>query len=148
MTRDLEAFSFNTAIARIMELVNALAKYDALPAKNVAVEKATVRDLVLLLAPFAPHFCEELWEEIGGKDFVLEQNYPVADAKALTLDEKEYAVQVNSKMVCRAMISTSATEEEVRALALALPEVSEKMAGKSVKKCIVVPGRLVNLIVG
>ena len=148
VTRDLEAFSFNTAIARIMELVNALAKYDALPAKNVAVEKAAVRDLVLLLAPFAPHFCEELWEEIGGKDFVLEQNYPVADAKALTLDEKEYAVQVNSKMVCRAMISTSATEEEVRALALALPEVSEKMAGKSVKKCIVVPGRLVNLIVG
>ena len=64
------------------------------------------------------------------------------------IDEKEYAVQVNSKMVCRAMISTSATEEEVRALALALPEVSEKMAGKCVKKCIVVPGRLVNLIVG
>ena len=148
VTKDLEAFSFNTAIARIMELVNALAKYDGLEQKNIAVEKAAMRDLVLLLAPFAPHFCEELWEQIDGRGFVFEQNYPVADEKALTLDEKEYAVQVNSRMACRAMISTSATEEEVKSLVLALPEVQEKMAGKTVKKCIVVPGRLVNLIVG
>ena len=148
VSKDVEAFSFNTSIARIMELVNAIAKYDALEQKNVAVEKAAVRDLVLLLAPFAPHFCEELWEEIEGKGSVFEQSYPVADKKALHLDEKEYAVQVNSKMACRAMLPTSATEEEVKALVLDLPEVQEKMAGKSVKKCIVVPGRLVNLIVG
>lgn len=148
VSKDVEAFSFNTSIARIMELVNAIAKYDALEQKNVAVEKAAVRDLVLLLAPFAPHFCEELWEEIEGKGSVFEQSYPVADEKALHLDEKEYAVQVNSKMACRAMLPTSATEEEVKALVLDLPEVQEKMAGKSVKKCIVVPGRLVNLIVG
>ena len=148
VSKDLEAFSFNTAIARIMELVNALAKYDGLENKNIAAEKAAVRDLVLLLAPFAPHFCEELWEEIDGRGFVFEQTYPVADEKALTLDEKEYAVQVNSKMACRAMISTTATEEEVKSLVLALPEVQEKTAGKSVKKCIIVPGRLVNLIVG
>lgn len=148
VSKDVEAFSFNTSIARIMELVNAIAKYDALEQKNVAVEKAAVRDLVLLLAPFAPHFCEELWEEIEGKGSVFEQSYPIADEKALHLDEKEYAVQVNSKMACRAMLPTSATEEEVKALVLDLPEVQEKMAGKSVKKCIVVPGRLVNLIVG
>ena len=148
VSKDVEAFSFNTSIARIMELVNAIAKYDALEQKNVAVEKAAVHDLVLLLAPFAPHFCEELWEEIEGKGSVFEQSYPVADEKALHLDEKEYAVQVNSKMACRAMLPTSATEEEAKALVLDLPEVQEKMAGKSVKKCIVVPGRLVNLIVG
>ncbi len=148
VSKDVEAFSFNTSIARIMELVNAIAKYDALEQKNVAVEKAAVRDLVLLLAPFAPHFCEELWEEIEGKGSVFEQSYPVADEKALHLDEKEYAVQVNSKMACRAMLPTSATEEEVKALVLDLPEVQEKMAGKSVKMCSVVPGRLVNLIVG
>ena len=148
VSKDLEAFSFNTAIARIMELVNALAKYDGLENKNIAAEKAAVRDLVLLLAPFAPHFCEELWEEIDGRGFVFEQTYPVADEEALTLDEKEDAVQVNSKMACRAMISTTATEEEVKSLVLALPEVQEKMAGKTVKKCIVVPGRLVNFIVG
>ena len=85
---------------------------------------------------------------LGGKNFVIEQDYPVADPKALVLDEKEYAVQVNSRMVCKTNVSTSATQEEIEALVLALPEVAEKIAGKSVKKCIVVPGRLVNLIVG
>ena len=148
VTKDLEAFSFNTALARIMEFVNALAKYDALEQKNIAAEKAAMRDLVLLLAPFAPHFCEELWEQTGGKGSVFEQTFPVASEEALRLDEKEYAVQVNSKMACRAMLPTSLTEEEAKALALALPEVREKTAGKTVKKCIVVPGRLVNLIVG
>ncbi len=148
VTKDLEAFSFNTALARIMEFVNALAKYDALEQKNIAAEKAAMRDLVLLLAPFAPHFCEELWEQTGGKGSVFEQTFPVASEEALRLDEKEYAVQVNSKMACRAMLPTSLAEEEAKALALALPEVREKTAGKTVKKCIVVPGRLVNLIVG
>ena len=148
VSRDLEAFSFNTAIARIMEFVNALYKYDGLENKNIAVEKAAAHDLVLLLAPFAPHVCEELWEMIGGKDFVIEESYPVADAKALVLDEKEYAVQVNSRMVCKAMIATSLSQEEVEQHVLTLPEVQEKLAGKTVKKCIVVPGRLVNLIIG
>ena len=148
VTKDLEAFSFNTALARIMEFVNALAKYDALENKNISAEKAAMHDLVLLLAPFAPHFCEELWEQTGGKGSVFEQTFPVASEEALRLDEKEYAVQVNSKMACRAMLPTSPTEEEAKALVLALPEVQEKTAGKTVKKCIIVPGRLVNLIVG
>ena len=131
-----------------MEYVNALYKYDGLAEKNVTVLKAGVRDLVLMLAPFAPHFCEELWEEIGGKGFVFEQQYPVADPKALVLDEKEYAVQVNSKIVCKAMIANGLENGEIEKLVLALPEVQEKTAGKTVKKCIVVPGRRVNLIVG
>ncbi len=148
VTRDLESFSFNTAIARIMELVNAIVKYDALPVKNAALLKATVTDLVLLLAPCAPHTCEELWEMLGGKFSVFEKKYPVEDPAALVLDEKEYAVQVNSKIVCRAMFPSSAQNAEVEELARVLPEVQEKTAGKAVKKCIVVPGRLVNLIVG
>lgn len=131
-----------------MEFVNALYRYDGLELKNIAFEKAAVHDLVLLLAPFAPHVCEELWEMIGGKDFVIEESYPVADPKALVLDEKEYAVQVNSRMVCKAMLATSLSQEEIEQHVLALAEVQEKLAGKTVKKCIVVPGRLVNLIVG
>ena len=116
--------------------------------KNISLLKADVRDLVLMLAPFAPHFCEELHEAIGGKRFVFEERYPVADPKALVLDEKEYAVQVNSKIVCKAMIANGLANEEIEKLALSLPEVQEKLAGKTVKKCIVVAGRLVNLIVG
>ncbi len=146
VSRDMEAFSFNTAIARIMELTNALAKYEALPEKNIALMKAAAKDLVLLLAPCAPHFAEELWEKIGDGGFVVEQDYPVEDPEKLVLDEAEYAVQVNSKIVCKAMIANGLSKEEVEALARALPEVQARLEGKEVKKCVVVPGRLVNFI--
>lgn len=146
VTRDLEAFSFNTAVARLMELVNAISKYEALPEKNIFLLKNTAKDLVLLLAPFAPHFCEELWSLTGNKGFVFEQSYPKENPEALVLDETEYAVQVNSRIVCKAMIANGLTDEEIERVALALPEVSERLGGKEVKKCIVVKGRLVNLI--
>ena len=144
----MEAFSFNTAVARLMELVNAINKYDGLANKNVALLKDTVKDLVLLLAPCAPHTCEELWEIMGGKNSVFTESYPKEDVAALVLDETEYAVQVNSKIVCRAMIANGMTNEEIEEKVKALPEVTARMEGKTVKKCIVVPGRLVNLIVG
>ncbi len=148
VSRDMEAFSFNTAIARLMELTGALAKYEALPEKNIALMKETAKDLVLLIAPCAPHFAEELWEEIGDGDFVVEHDYPVEDPAKLVLDEKEYAVQVNSKIVTRTMIANGLSNEEIEAFARELPEVKARMEGKTVKKCVVVPGRLVNLIVG
>ncbi len=148
VSRDMEGFSFNTAVARLMELTNAIAKYDGLEQKNVTLLKATVKDLILLIAPCAPHFAEELWETVGGKGFVFEQPFPVEDEEKLKLDESEYAVQVNSKMAVKAMIANGLSNEEVQALVCAMPEVQAKMAGKAVKKCIVVLGRLVNLIVG
>ena len=147
VSHDLEAFSFNTAVARLMELVNAINKYDALDRRNIPLLKATAKDLLLLLAPFAPHFCEELWQQTGGKGFVFEQSYPKEDAAALVLDESEYAVQVNSKIVCRAMFANGSSREEIQARALSLAEVQARVNGSPVKKCIVVPGRLVNLIV-
>ncbi len=148
VARDMEAFSFNTAVARLMELLNAAGKYDGLENKNVTLLKATVKDLILLLAPCAPHTSEELWEIWGGKESVFAQDYPKEDAAALVLDETEYAVQVNSKIVCRAMIANGMTNEEIEEKAKSLPEVQARMNGKAVRKCIVVPGRLVNLIVG
>ena len=148
VSRDMEAFSFNTAVARLMELVNAVYKYDGLAEKNYTLLKNTVKDLVLLMAPCAPHFCEELWEQMDGKGSVFEQPYPKEDPNALVLDETEYAVQVNSKIVCKAMVANGSSNDEIRDLALSLPEVREKTAGKELKKCVVVPGRLVNLIVG
>ena len=148
VARDLESFSFNTAVARLMELLNAMYKYDALEVKNNSLLKATAQDFLLLLAPCAPHFCEELWSLTGGKGFIFEQDYPVENPEKLVLDETEYAVQVNSKIVCRAMIPNGMANGEIETLATALPEVKEKLQGKSVKKCIVVPGRLVNLIIG
>ncbi len=149
VSEDMEAFSFNTAVARLMEFTNALYKYDGLSGeKDLKLFHDCVKDLVLLLAPSAPHFCEECWERLGGKGSVFEQPFPKADHAALVLDEKEYAVQVNSKIVCRVKIPTSYSEKEIEEYVGKLPEIAERIAGKTVRKCIVVLGRLVNLIVG
>ncbi len=147
VNKDMETFSFNTAVARLMELSNALYKYDGLAQKDGALFQDAAKDFLLLLAPCAPHFAEELWEQIGGTGSVFSQAFPTEDPAALQLDEKEYAVQVNSRIVCRTMVANGMTNAEIEALAAALPEVQERTAGKPVKKCIVVPDRLVNLIV-
>jgi leucyl-tRNA synthetase len=148
ITRDMEAFSFNTSLARIMEYVNALQKYESDGAKNVAFFKGCIEDLIRMLAPFAPHLCEELWEMTSHKNSVFEEEYPIVDEKALVKDEVEYAVQVNSKIKAKVMISEGMTNEEIQAKVSALDEVAPLLEGKSIKKCIVVKGRLVNLIVG
>ncbi len=147
ITRDMQNFSFNTAVARMMELLNAITKYDALDVKNTTLLKATVKDFLLLLAPCAPHFCEELWEQIGEKGFIFERSYPVENPEKLVLDETEYALQINSKIISRVMIPSSFKQEEIQDFVLGLDSVKEKLDGKEVKKCIVVQGRLVNLIV-
>ncbi len=147
VTKDMEAFSFNTAIARMMELLNALVKYDANGAKNVSLMQAAAKDLLLLIAPCAPHFAEEIFEKIGGKGSVFEQEFPIENPDALLLDEKEYAVQVNSRIVCRATFASALTNEELEEAARNLPEIREKIADKTVKKSVVVAGRLINFIV-
>ncbi len=145
VTNDLEHFSFNTAVARLMEFVNAIYAYDsAVPQKN-AMFKDCVRDLVLLLAPFAPHCGEELWEMLGEKYSVFNAPYPTYDEKATRLDEVELAVQINSKMRGKIVVATDADNDAIEAAAI--DAVREQLDGKSVKKAIVVKGRLVNLIV-
>ena len=149
ITRDVEDFSFNTSVARLMEYVNALQKYDnEVKDKNVAFYKECLQDLVLMIAPFTPHFAEELWEVIGHKSSVFEESYPAVDESALVKDEVEYAIQVNSKMKARLMIPEGLSDEDIQATVCAYPDVAEAIAGKTVKKCIIVKGRLVNLIVG
>ena len=146
ITRDMENFSFNTAVARLMEYVNALYKYDGAGAKNVSFFKECTRDLLLLLAPCAPHFAEELWEQTGGKYSVFDRAYPVCDESALVREETEYAVQVNSKIRAKMMISKDASEEDIRAAVLANETIAPLVEGKVIRKFIVVPGRLVNII--
>ncbi len=149
ITRDVEAFSFNTSVARLMEYVNAMQKYESEVAdKNTQFYKACVHDLILMLAPFAPHFCEELWEMTGHKSSVFEESYPAFDEQALVKDEVEYAVQINSKIKAKLMIPEGLSDEDIQATVCAYPEIAEQLEGKTVKKCIIVKGRLVNLIVG
>ncbi len=145
--RDMNAFSFNTAIARLMEYVNALYKYDASENESGAVFKKCVDTLILLLAPCAPHFAEELWSMRGNKKSVFLAPYPVCDENALVKDEVEIAVQVNSKMKARIDVPTEATEEEAKSIALQDEFVAKSIENKQIVKVVYVKGRLLNIIV-
>ena len=144
--RDMEAFSFNTALARLMEYVSAIYKYDTKQTKNVSFMKDCVKDLVLLIAPCAPHFAEELWSMLGNKKSVFLAEYPAFDESALQKDEIELAVQINSKMRAKIMVSGTADNQEIEKIALSDENVIKALDGKQVKKVIVIKGRLVNII--
>ncbi len=145
VTNDMESFSFNTAVARIMELVNALYKYYGEGVDDVALFKDTVRDLVLLLAPLTPHFAEELNERAGSGKSVFRYSYPICNEKALVLDEIELAVQINNRIKCKLVVPTSCDNKEIEKRVLALPQLKEELKD-GYKKIIVIPKRLVNIV--
>lgn len=145
--RDYKEFSFNTAVARMMELVNALVKYDSQPVKNRTLYQDTVKDLVKLLAPLAPHLTEEWWSNMGQQYPVVKQSFPTYDEKCLTASTTEMLVQFNSRPKVRVMVDTSLDAKQIEQLVLSDPKVIEALEGKPVKKVIVIPKRLVNLIV-
>lgn len=146
--RDMETFSFNTAVARLMELVNAISKYDSFEgAKNNAVLKKCYSILIHLLAPCAPHFSEEIWEIMGNKNSIFNSKYPECDESALVLDEIEVAVQINSKMKTKMMVPNNVDENTVRDLISKDEKLSAELNGKEIKKLIIIPKRLINIIV-
>ena len=147
VSADIENFQFNTAIARLMEFTNTLNKYlDSKPDKQTSADAA--RALVLLIAPFAPHFAEELWESIGGEYSVFNQAYPVCDESALVLDTIEMPLQVNGKLRARFNVPSEATKEEIEALIMNTESLTACFEGKTVRKVIIVPGRIANIVVG
>ena len=142
----MEVFSFNTAVARLMELVNALYKYDGIENKNANVFKECYKTLILLLAPCAPRFAEEIWEMMGQKFSIFNAKYPVCDESALVQDEVEFAVQINSKMKTKMMIPNGLGEEEIKQLLFKNDKIATEIEGKTIKKLIIVPKRLINII--
>ena len=146
--KDMDGFSFNTAVARIMELLNAITKYESAEGeKNVPILKDSLKKLILLLAPCAPHFAEEIWESMGNKNSVFYSPYPVCDENALLLDEVEVAVQINSKMKTKLMIPAEADEDGIRKIIAENEKLSAELGGREIKKLIIVPKRLINIIV-
>ena len=141
---------FNTSIAAIMSLVNEIvateAAIDAEQASPAAVGEI-VRNLVLMLAPFAPFFAAELWEQIGGEGVVFRTAWPAADEELAREDEIEIPVQVNGKLVNVVKVPAGSSEAEIKAAALDDEKVKARIEGKTVVKVIVVPGKLVNLVV-
>jgi leucyl-tRNA synthetase len=151
ITRGLDgAFTFNTAIAAIMELMNAV---DHLKISDDSSESAkivfrdAIENVVLLISPFAPHIAEELWVELGHDAGIMTADWPVVNEEALKRDEIELVVQVNGKTRDKIKVSAEAPKEEIEAAALAAENVQKWTEGKTVRKVIVVPGRLVNIAV-
>ena len=147
VTTDTDKFQFNTAIARLMELFNALYKYVAREEVNASLVKSITRDAVLLLAPFAPHMAEELWEMLGEEYSVFNQSWPTFDPEKLVRDEVEIAVQVNGKVRSRIVVRAEAGQDEVREAALADEKVAAAIEGKNVVKFVYIKGRLANIVV-
>ena len=145
MTADMKNFSFNTAVARLMEFVNAIYTYFNKTQNPNKLLYDCVKDVVLLIAPLTPHYAEELNERMGSTESVFNMRYPVCDEKALVKDEVEIAVQINSKIKGKATVSTAASDEEVAAAAK--EAVTEALGDATIKKTIVIKGRLVNFIV-
>ncbi|RMH25802.1 MAG: hypothetical protein D6693_08445 [Planctomycetota bacterium] len=136
---DLEALRFNTAIAKINEFNNALDSSASCP-------REVGEALILMLAPLAPHVAEEAWRRVGGEGFVVRRPFPVADPDLLVEEEVQIAVQINGKVRGRVSTPAGADEEAHRAAALADPAIARLIEGKAIRKVIVAPGRLVNIV--
>ena len=151
ITRGLDgAFSFNTAIAAVMELMNAIDHLrisDASSDSAKVVYRDAIEKIVLLLSPFAPHIAEELWVELGHEAGVMHADWPAASEEALKRDEIQLAVQVNGKVRDQIKVPSAASKEDIETAALAAEKVQSWLDGKTVRKVIVVPGRLVNIAV-
>ncbi|MET0402885.1 MAG: leucine--tRNA ligase [Cystobacter sp.] len=145
----IERLSFNTAIAGIMEYVNALYALGTAesPAEKAAIAEA-VRVLTVVLAPFAPHLSDEIAEVYGAREFVVTQGWPEFDPALVVDDVIPYAVQVNGKLRAEVRVAADAAEAEVRAAAEADERVKAALAGKTLRKFVFVPKRLVNFVVG
>jgi len=147
VTEDADKFQFNTAISRMMELVNALYKYDSdVPQKNLKFMEEVIADLIRLLAPFAPHFTEEMWEQLGYEYSIFNQKWPEWDKNALVKDTIEIAIQVNGTVRSKADVPSNADNSEVEKIALADEKIKPFIDGKEIKKVIVVKNRLVNIV--
>ncbi|GAB3340900.1 leucine--tRNA ligase [Chromohalobacter beijerinckii] len=138
--------TFNTAIAAVMELVNAIGRFEDASPQGLAVTREALEACVLILAPIVPHACHALWQALGHETPVIDADWPVADEAAMVKDSVELAVQVNGKLRARLEVPAAADKAAVEAQALEAENVRRHTEGKTVRKVIVVPGKLVNIV--
>ncbi len=142
------AFHFNSAIAQIMSLLNSIDSTgvdDNSNDQHKASYRFAIDTVIRMLSPFAPHICEELWRELGNDDSILRAEWPKVDEASLARDEIEIIIQVNGKLRDKLTVSASCSKEDLETQALALPAVQKHIDGKTIRKVIVVPGKLINI---
>jgi leucyl-tRNA synthetase len=141
VTEDIESLSFNTAISQMMIFVNAFTNAEVIPV-------SAMRTFLVLLNPFAPHLSSELWQLLRSTNDITEQPWPDYDEQLLIEEEVEIVLQVNGKVKGHLTVPTDASDEEVKAAALEHPRIKAAVAGKTVRKIVVVAKKLVNLVAG
>src|SRR6266853_1275948 len=139
VTDDIESLSFNTAVSQMMIFVNAFTTAQTIPI-------SAMQPFLVLLNPFAPHLSSELWEKLKLPGQIMEQPWPGFDERFLVEDEVEIVIQMNGKVRDRMKMSIQASEEEIKNAALALPKILELTAGKQIRKVVVIPKKLVNIV--
>ena len=142
ITEGIDEFRFNTSVAQIYELTNALKKHkhsDAAKAEGLGI-------LIRTIAPFMPHLAEECWTHLGGTGFVCDAPWPQADAGLLVDNTVTLPVQVNGKKRDEISVAKDMPKDELEALALSLPNVQNHTDGKTIRKIIIVPGRIINIV--
>ncbi len=137
---DIEKFHFNTGISQMMILINFLTKFDTLP-------KEGIEALLRLLAPFAPHLSEELWEKIGNKESIFKESWPEYDPELIVEDVVEMVVQVNGKVRDKVEVSSEIADDELEKIALEREKIKKYTKGKEIRKVIIVKSKIVNIVV-
>jgi leucyl-tRNA synthetase len=138
--------TFNTAVAAVMELTNELGNLADRSGQSLAVEREALRAAVLMLAPIVPHACHVLWPALGGEGAVMDAPWPALDEAALVRDSIEMVVQVNGKVRARMDVAANADRDTIESLAMEQQNVQKFLDGNTVRKVIVVPGKLVNIV--
>lgn len=139
-------YTFNTAIAAVMELQNAISKLDDSDDQSRAVTREALSLSTIMLAPIAPHICHKVWQEFGHEEAVIDAQWPSVDKEALTRSSIEMVVQVNGKLRGKIEVAVDADKDSVEATALGNENVQKFLEGKTVRKVIVVPSKLVNIV--
>ena len=147
ITWDFENFEFNTIVSSLMELLNEMARAKNAGAWGSDAWNEAVRLYLLMMAPVTPHIAEELWQKLGYGYSVHQQAWPEVDEEACVEDKITLVVQINGKLRDRIMLSPGFSDEQARATALSSPVIQEALEGKTIRKVIVVPGKLVNVVV-
>jgi leucyl-tRNA synthetase len=150
VTEDLDGgFHFNTAISSIMELVNQM--YDVLADEKTSYKSAVlteaVQAVVMLLAPFVPHICEEMWRSLGHKESIFRCRWAEYDKQAIVEEIITVAIQINGKFRSRIEVPFGTSEEDLKKAALSDPNIEKWIQGRLAKEIIVVPKKLVNIVI-
>ena len=138
--------TFNTAIAAVMELLNEVAKHSSTESQSVAVRHEALTSAILLLSPIAPHICHALWQALGYSESVAEASWPSGDEQALVRSTITLVLQVNGKVRGKIEVAADISKQDIEKIALADENVKRFIVGNTIRKIIVVPGRLINIV--